>query len=47
MAGWVYGCLGEYDDRWVRTAQGWQITRRSFDIRISLGDFAVLRPAST
>jgi hypothetical protein len=45
MAGSFYECLGEYDDRWLRTAHGWQINRRSFEIRISLGDFAVLRPA--
>ena len=45
MSGSFYECLGEYDDRWARTAQGWQITRRSFEIQISLGDFAVLRPA--
>lgn len=45
MTGSFYECLGEYDDRWVRTAHGWRIKRRSFEIRISLGDFAVLRPA--
>jgi hypothetical protein len=45
MEGSFYECLGEYDDHWVRTDAGWQISRRWFDIRISLGDFAVLRPA--
>lgn len=45
MAGSFYECLGEYDDRWVRTAAGWRIHRRHFEIRISLGDMAVLRPA--
>ena len=45
MDGSFYECLGEYDDHWVRTDVGWQISRRWFDIRISLGDFAVLRPA--
>lgn len=45
MAGSSYECMGEYDDRWVRTDAGWRIARRSFEIRISLGDFAVLRPA--
>ena len=44
LAGSFYECLGEYDDRWVRTAAGWRISRRTFDIRISLGDVAVLRP---
>lgn len=45
MAGSYYECLGEYDDRWVRTATGWRISRRHFEIRVSLGDAAVLRPA--
>jgi hypothetical protein len=45
MAGSFYECLGEYDDRWVRTRAGWRISRRRFEIRISLGDSAVLRPA--
>lgn len=45
MAGAFYECLGEYDDHWVRIAGGWRLSRRSFDIRISLGDLAVLRPA--
>ncbi len=45
LAGSFYECMGEYDDRWVRTPAGWRITRRAFEIRISLGDWAVLRPA--
>lgn len=45
MAGAFYECLGEYDDRLVRTADGWRISRRRFGIRIELGDVAVLRPA--
>lgn len=45
MAGSSYECMGEYDDHWSRGPDGWQLTRRRFDIRISLGDFAVLRPA--
>lgn len=45
MTGSFYECLGEYDDRWVRTDTGWRISRRVFEIRISLGDWAVLRPA--
>lgn len=44
MNGSSYECMGEYDDRWVRTDAGWRIARRSFEIRISIGDFAVLRP---
>jgi hypothetical protein len=45
MTGSSYECMGEYDDRWVRTSAGWQISRRWFEIRIQIGDFAVLRPA--
>ena len=45
MDGSSYECMGEYDDQWIRTGDGWQITRRWFEIRISIGDFAVLRPA--
>lgn len=45
MTGAFYECLGEYDDSWRRTASGWRLTRRHFEIRISLGDVAVLRPA--
>lgn len=45
MTGSSYECLGEYDDHWVRTGQGWQISRRSFRIDIEIGDRAVLRPA--
>lgn len=45
MGGSFFECLGEYDDRWMRTDAGWRLTRRAFDIRISLGDRAVLRPA--
>jgi ketosteroid isomerase-like protein len=45
MTGAHYECLGEYDDRWVRTDAGWRLRRRRFEIRVSLGDFAVLRPA--
>lgn len=42
--GSFWECLGEYDDRWRRTEHGWLIRRRTFDVRISLGDFSVLRP---
>lgn len=45
MAGSFYECLGEYDDSWVRGPSGWLIAHRVFEIRIGLGDFAVLRPA--
>ena len=45
MTGSSYECMGEYDDHWVRTDDGWRISRRWFEIRISIGDFEVLRPA--
>lgn len=45
FAGAFYECLGEYDDRWVRGSSGWLLRRRWFEIRIELGDRAVLRPA--
>jgi hypothetical protein len=45
MAGSSYECMGEYDDHWVRTDDGWRISRRWFEIRISIGEFAVLRAA--
>ena len=45
MEGSFYECLGEYDDHWVRTDGRWRISRRWFEIRIELGDRAVLRPA--
>nr|WP_179502903.1 nuclear transport factor 2 family protein [Nocardioides daedukensis] len=43
MEGKFFECMGEYDDRWRRTANGWQLTHRAFDMQIMLGDFAVLR----
>ena len=43
MTGSFYECLGDYDARWVRTADGWRLARRHFEIRVSLGDVAVLR----
>ena len=39
-----FECMGEYDDRWVRTGTGWRLSRRHFDMRITLGDFDVLQP---
>ncbi|WP_067440183.1 nuclear transport factor 2 family protein [Nocardioides jensenii] len=44
MEGEFFECLGEYDDRWRRTPDGWKLHRRRFDMQIMLGDFAVLRP---
>ncbi|MGH3435497.1 MAG: nuclear transport factor 2 family protein [Sciscionella sp.] len=42
--GLFYECMGEYDDRLVREGDRWRLTSREFDMRITLGDFAVLRP---
>jgi hypothetical protein len=39
-----YECLGQYDDRWLRTAEGWRLTRRQFAVSIELGDRSVLQP---
>lgn len=39
-----YECFGEYEDRWTRTAEGWRLFRRSFEITLQRGDFGVLRP---
>lgn len=46
MRGTFFECMGEYDDRWVRTESGWRLSHRDFDMRIRLGDFRVLRPAA-
>ncbi|KQZ74948.1 nuclear transport factor 2 family protein [Nocardioides sp. Root151] len=43
MAGSFFECMGEYDDRWVSTTDGWRLALRTFDMQITLGDFAVLR----
>ncbi len=45
MEGSFFECLGEYDDRWVRTSAGWRLAERTLEVEISLGDRAVLRPA--
>lgn len=45
MHGEFFECMGNYDDRWVRTDVGWRLSYRYFDMRITLGNFAVLRPA--
>lgn len=46
MRGSFFECMGEYDDRWVRTGTGWRLSHRDFDMRIQIGDFGVLRPTS-
>ncbi|UKD52595.1 nuclear transport factor 2 family protein [Amycolatopsis sp. FU40] len=41
-----YECFGVYRDRLRRTAEGWRITERFFDVRHTVGDIAILRPSS-
>lgn len=43
--GAFFECMGEYDDCWEHTADGWRLTRREFDMRIQLGDIGVLKPS--
>lgn len=45
MRGRFFECMGEYDDRWIRTETGWRLSRREFDMRIQIGDFGVLQAA--
>jgi SnoaL-like domain len=40
-----YEAIGVYRDDLIRTADGWRITHRHFDVNITLGDFNVLQPA--
>lgn len=42
--GAFYECMGDYDDEWVRTGSGWRLSHRTFDVRLEIGDFGVLRP---
>jgi 3-phenylpropionate/cinnamic acid dioxygenase small subunit len=39
-----YESIGTYSDQLVRTARGWRIAHRDFDVRIQLGDPAILAP---
>lgn len=39
-----YEAIGTYRDEHVRTAGGWRIIKRHFDVRISIGDIGVLHP---
>lgn len=38
-------CLGEYEDRWVRSPDGWRLAHRTFAVHHWIGDRDVLRPA--
>ena len=40
-----YEAIGVYRDRLLRTADGWRIIHRHFDVQISFGDINVLQPA--
>jgi hypothetical protein len=40
-----YESVGTYHDELVRTPAGWRISHRTFEVRIEVGDRAVLRPA--
>jgi hypothetical protein len=40
-----YEAIGVYRDRHLRTADGWRIIHRHFDVKITLGDINVLHPA--
>ena len=40
-----YEAIGVYRDRHIRTADGWRIIHRHFDVQISIGDINVLQPA--
>lgn len=45
MKGAFFECMGDYTDQWALTEGRWRLAHRFFDMRIMLGDFAVLRPA--
>jgi hypothetical protein len=40
-----YEAIGVYRDRHLRTADGWRIIHRHFDVDISIGDITILQPA--
>ena len=40
----TWECFGTYRDSWMRTADGWRMTERVFDVRAMVGDFSVLQP---
>ena len=43
--GLFYECFGRYDDRLLRTPEGWRITHRRMRVDIELGTRAVLKAA--
>ncbi|HVX21218.1 MAG TPA: nuclear transport factor 2 family protein [Acidimicrobiales bacterium] len=40
----TFETMGTYHDRWVRTAGGWRMTARVFDVDMNIGDISVLQP---
>ena len=40
----TYTVTGTYDDRFIRTPQGWRIARRTLTLLTRVGDPAILRP---
>ena len=45
LAGRDYVMWGEYDDRLVRTTQGWRISERVYTLAVSTGEPAIVRGA--
>ena len=42
-AGEHYTCWGEYDDQWIRTAEGWRVSRRTYHNFLIDGTVDVVR----
>ena len=42
-AGKIYACWGQYDDQWVRTAQGWRIKYRRYTNFLIDGPVEIVR----
>ncbi|MEO7161047.1 MAG: nuclear transport factor 2 family protein [Polaromonas sp.] len=40
----TYDCMGHYQDRWTRTAQGWRIAHRAMVVALEFGSRRVLGP---
>jgi len=40
-----YEAIGTYHDRHLRTADGWRIIHRHFEVDIAIGDINILQPA--
>lgn len=42
--GAVFESIGVYHDQWVRTADGWRMSERTFQVDVNIGDPSVLQP---